>query len=279
MPANHSTSSTVVRCENCDSAFQAMPAGGRCTNCGAPLVASTHRFDESRQPKHLGVLAFLQPLAQSVEQGYRDQNMLRNEGGPSLAERAAGPVMCGWCRYRYDARPASPNCAMCGGVLPHPPGHDPGPPPPGARRTLPAAFYWQLYIKQNVGGIFGLGMTFVALPILLLAPLIGLPVLLLGLLIAWSNFLTAFRRHVALAWGQPVAGRIESVNRFGKGKATNHGSVLYRVYFRFDIGSHAFLGMKYTYDPAITHHFVGEPIWVVSLPRRPKYYAIWPPLA
>jgi hypothetical protein len=131
-----------------------------------------------------------------------------------------------------------------------------------------------LYVKQNVGGIVGIIFMLLSVPFLLC----GIPSFLFGLFIAWYNFGTAYRRQRALQRGVPVPGRIESVDRFGK-EDTGHGSILYRVYYRFDAEGQAYLGLKWTYDPAIKNHFTGEPIWVVHVPRRPKYYAIWPPLA
>ena len=64
--------------------------------------------------------------------------------------------------------------------------------------------------------------------------------------------------------------RIESVQHIGRQEDSGHGSVLYRVFFRFDTRDEGLMGMKYTYDPAITKRFIGEPIWVVYLPRRPR---------
>jgi len=267
----------IVSCANCGSVYRAHRAGSTCVNCGGELSGPKSPVDLTREPKFLGVFGFLKPVADSMDAGLREQNLLRSSGGASLAERIEGRVVCGWCRRQYTSRPPSPNCEQCGGVLPLPPGSDPGAPPPPPPRRLPGRFVWNLYVKQNVGGLFGLGAMLVSVPLLLTC--IGLPLLLVGVIVAYSNFATAFRRHIALSRGIPVPGRIESVQRIGREEDTNHGSVLYRVYFRFDLGSEGLLGMKYTYDPAITDHFVGEPIWVVCLSKRPKYYDIWPPLA
>ena len=267
----------IVSCDNCASVYRAHRAGSNCLNCGATLSAVKSPVDLSRTPKYIGVFAFLKPLADSVESGMKAQNLLQPSGAASLAERVEGAVRCGWCLNDFSKRPDSPNCESCGGVLPLPPGSDPGAPPVAPPRKLPKAFFYQLYVKQNVGGLIGLGLMLIGLP--LTCFIIGIPLLLVGIVIAYSNFATAFRRHIALSRGVPIPGRIESVQRLGDKRASGHGSVLYRVFFRFDIGDRALLGMKYTYDPAITSHFVGEPIWIVHLPRRPKYYAIWPPLA
>ena len=118
----------------------------------------------------------------------------------------------------------------------------------------------------------------ISLP-LLLVPNVGIALFLFGLLMAYSNFASANRRRVALSQGVPLLGRIECVQRIGEEDAKGRGSFLYRVYFRFDANDQPLMGMKYTYDPAITNHFIGQPIWVVYLPRQPKYYGIWPPLA
>ena len=219
-------------------------------------------------------MAFLKPLGDTVEEQYRDVSMIREVGGPSLAARVEGPVMCGWCRSLHQTRPQSPNCEHCGGVLPMPPGADPGPPPTAPPRKLPAGFRYNLYVKQNIGGVAGVILILVSIPFLIF----GIPTFLLGLYIAWYNLGSAYMRQVALQRGVPVPGRIESVDRMG-GEDSGHGSVLYRVYFRFDAEGEGYLGLKWTYDPAIENHFAGEPIWVVHVPQRPKYYAIWPPLA
>ena len=109
--------------------------------------------------------------------------------------------------------------------------------------------------------------------------LIGIPILLFGLVQTWYRFIKAYRQHRSLTRGSPVPGRIESVTRFGPAEAGNHGSVLYRVYLRFDSGYQGVLGIKWTYDPTITEYFTGDPVWVVTVPGKPQYCSIWPPLA
>ena len=264
----------IVVCNHCNSMYRARQADKPCANCGGQVSAPHPPIDLARKPRFLGVMGFLHPLGKASDHLYREQGFMQEAGGASLAERIAGPVMCGWCRALHQSRPQSANCPECGGVLPLPPGADPGPPPPPPPRSLPPNFRFHLYIKQNIGGIVGGILMLVSLPFLLW----GIPSFLLGLLIAWYNFGTAHRRQRALQHGVPVPGRIESVVQFGE-KNTGHGSILYRVYYRFDTANNSYLGLKWTYDPAIKNHFAGEPIWVVHVPRHPQYYAIWPPLA
>jgi hypothetical protein len=271
------TTEDIAVCTNCESAYRGQRAGTACNNCGAPVESMPCPVDLSREPEYIGMMAFLKPLADAVTESFEDGNLLREAGGPSLDERFTGQTVCGWCGRQYDSRPSSPNCTECGGVLPMPPDGDAGPPPPAPPRRLPRKFYYQLYVKQNVGGIVGLVCLLISLP-LMLAPLFGIPLFLIGLVIAYSNFATARRRRIALSNGVPVLGRIESVKRIG-GKNTNHGSVMHQVFFRFDLPGRPLLGMKHTYDPAITEHFIGQPVWVVYVRRSPKHYALWPPLA
>ncbi len=269
------TSGTVT-CANCESVYRLAEAGDACVNCGAPLATSAW-LDTSVEPTYLGVLSFLKPVNDLVTKAYEGTDMLAEAGGRTLQERVSGPVMCGWCRQQYEARPASPNCASCGGVLPKPPGAEAGDPPPRPPRRLPSQFFLQLYVKQNFGGLIGLALIVLGIPSLYF-PLVGVPMLLLGAVIAYSNFVTARRRHVALARGAAARGQIERVERWGD-KSQGGYSQMYRVWFRFESGGRPYTGMKYTYDPSITNHFEHEPIWVVCLPGSPKYHDIWPPLA
>jgi len=205
--------------------------------------------------------------------------VMRDAGEPSLKDQVEGHVTCGWCSTRYESRPDSANCESCGGVLPMPPGNDPGPEPPPAPRQLPRQFTRNLFGKQNLGGWIGMAGVVISLPLVILATCVGVPMLLISLLTAVSNFIAAYRRCVALRHGQPVLGKVESVHQFGERESKHHGSTMYRVYFRFEVNGEPLQGMKYTYDDAILNHFVGMPIWVVYLANKPKYCAIWPPLA
>lgn len=101
-------------------------------------------------------------------------------------------------------------------------------------------------------------------------------VLLIGLALS-SNFWMAYNRHRGLRRGTATLGKIESVHRYGNNE---RGSVpMYRVYFRFEANGEPVRSVKFTYDPAVTNHFVGEPVWVVYLPSKPSCCDIWPPLA
>ena len=204
----------VSACPSCGSVYRFRPELTDCANCGAVLDQGITPIDLSREPKFIGVMGFLKPVADSVMSSMRDENLLCDAGGPSLAERLDGPVACGWCGQQYKTRPESPNCAACGGVLPIPPGGDPGAPPPNAPRKLPVSFLFNLYGRQNVGGIVGLICILVGIPCVLI-PFIGLPLILFGVIVTYSNFATACRRHAALTRGTHRPGRLESVTRIG----------------------------------------------------------------
>ena len=268
----------AIECPACGSVYTPDQAKPNCVNCGAELPLLIPAAGAGRKRTYIGVLSSLKPLADLVVPYLKREEMLQDAGGPSLKDRVEGHVICGWCGRRYDARPESPNCKSCGGVLRLPMGSEPGPSPPRPPRNLPKGFVFNLYVKQNIGGIVGLVCMIISLPLLLI-PLIGIPLFLFGLIVAYSNFATANRRRIALSQGVGVLGKIESVQRIGDKDAQAHGSVLYQVYYRFDVGDVPVQGMNYSYDPAITNHFIGQPIWVVYVPRRPKFHSIWPPLA
>ncbi len=101
----------------------------------------------------------------------------------------------------------------------------------------------------------------------------ALGILGLGLAVGYVAFVRRFRRYLALRHGRAVLGRIETVH-----VAKSHGKHrLYRVYYRFDIEQRPVRGVKWTYCPTISNHFVGEPVWVVYLDRHPKCNDLWPP--
>ena len=277
MIPNADTIETIVSCGNCGSVYRASQAPPECRNCNGELSEPVSPVDLSRKPRYVGSFAFLKPVAEKMEAQMTKDNMLKPAGSATLAEQMEGPVRCGWCRTHLDQRPGSPNCPSCGGVLPLPPGSDPGPPPAAGPRKLPKGFKTRLYGKQNLSGWVGVIIVLISFPMMLV--LIGFPLFILGLIQAWYGFNTAYRQQRALTHGEPILGRIESVVRFGPEKPGNHGETLYRVYVRFDTDKEGLLGLKWTYDPAITKHFLGEPVWVVANPKKPQYYAIWPPLA
>lgn len=267
----------IASCQSCGSVYRASQAPPVCRNCQGELSDPVCPVDLSRTPRYVVPLAFTKPLADKIEAQMARDNLLEPAGSATLAEQMQGPVRCGWCGTDHPQRPESPNCPTCGGVLPLPPGSDPGAPPPTAPRRLPRGFRRRLYLKQNLAGWFGVILVLISIPLSFV--LIGIPLFLLGLVQTWFGFATAWRQHRALVRGVPVPGRIESVVRFGDRKSTGHGSTLYRVFFRFDAGDEGIVGLKWSYDPAITRHFIGEPIWVVAIPGKPHYFGIWPPLA
>lgn len=274
----------IVSCGACGSVYRSSQAPAACRNCQGPLSEPYSPVDLTLTPRYVGVLSFLKPLGEDIETSLEKNNQLQAAGSADFVEQMEGPVTCGWCGTRHNQRPGSPNCPTCGGVLPLPPGSDPGSPPPAPPRQLPSGFRRRLYFKQNLSGWYGLLFMILSVPVMyfLLGNvwiLAGLGFFSLGLLLAYSGFVTAYRTHRAMARGIPIPGRIESVVRIGPEKAAHHGSTNYRAFMRFDSGGEALLGIKTTYDAAITKHFPGEPIWIVSIPRKPQYHAIWPPLA
>ena len=268
----------AVECPTCGSVYKLDERLLNCKNCGNELPQPSL---EKTDREFLGVFSSLKSIADSQSERMRRSGMMEDVGRPSMKVQVESSVTCGWCGQHYDKRPDSPNCESCGGVLPLPPSSDPGPEPPPAPRRLPAKFKFNLYVRQNLGGVVGIGMVFVGL--LALCPAFPFGAILIGLggFIGGFNTISAYRRSVAIQRGKPVLGKIERVEKIdGATEEQKKNSVpLYQVHFRFDVDGRPVKGMKYTYDPDVMQHFVGEPVWVLYMPNNPAYYALWPPLA
>jgi hypothetical protein len=265
----------AVECTYCDSVYRITDRRLTCANCGAALKLSED-MTGYKEIRYAGSFAALRPFANLVDEHMRSVQLLREGSGLSAEERFEGRVVCGWCRHQYDHRPDGPNCTNCGGVLPLPPSLERGPAPPATPRTLPAKFRYRIYYKQNHGGIIGLLCIVAAIPLICLTGLIGLLIFLFGSFAAYSNFLIAHRRVMALRQGVATPGWIESVYLYG---SADQSKPMFRVNFRFQLNDEMVRGLVYTYDPQITKHFVGQPVWVVYLPSKPACHDNWPPLA
>ena len=265
----------AVVCTSCDSVYQIDDRRLSCKNCNAPLTLAEEQG--LAQPRRdVTSFGFLKPLANLANQHLKSVGMMIEAGGPSLKKQVAGEVTCGWCTKHYGQRPASPNCDTCGGVLPLPPSAELGPEPPPVPRHLPKGFSYRIYIKQNLGAWIGLGTIVVSLALFCFIFPFSILTLLFGWAAAHSNFLTAYRRVLALRRGKAVPGKIESVHLYGE---PSNGVPMFRVYYRFEVNGEPVRAMKYTYDKAILSHFVGEPVWVVYLTSKLSCNDVWPPLA
>ena len=267
----------AVVCTSCDSVYQIANRRLSCGNCNAPLELA----EEQGLPKprrDVSSFGFLKPLADMSNKHLKSVGMLIEAGGPSLKKQVEGEVTCGWCTKHYNQRPDSPNCDACGGVLPLPPSAEIGPQPPSAPRDLPKDFSYRIYVKQNLGGWIGVGMIVLSIALFCFIFPFSILTLLFGWAAAHSNFLTAYRRILALRRGQAVPGKIESVHLYGEPSDKN-SVPMFRVYYRFEVDGEPVRAMKYTYDKTILNHFVGEPVWVVYLPSKWACNDIWPPLA
>ena len=265
----------AVACDSCESVYRVEERRLACQNCGSPL-SLVEDAAVGTQRQYLGAYSFLKGIADLSDQALKAQGIMRDAGGPSAKARTEGSVSCSWCETHYATRPQSPNCNACGGVLPMPVGFDRGPAPPAAPRKLARGFRTRIYVKQNLGGFFGLGAILISLPLMIVTLPVGIILFLLGVVAAHSNFITAYHRCRALQNGTATPGKIEAVHRFGD---PANSKPMYRVYFRFEANGKPVRGMKYTYDQAIENHFVGEPVWIVYLSRKPVCYDTWPPLA
>ena len=265
----------AVVCTSCGSVYQIEDHRLSCGNCNAPLEL---REEEglSKPRRDVTSFGFLKPIADMANAHLKSVGMMVEAGGPSLKKQVEGEVTCGWCAQHYSQRPTSPNCPSCGGVLPLPPSADPGPEPPSTPRQLPKDFSYRIYFKQNLGGWIGVGTIVASLVLFCFIFPFSILTLLFGWAAAHSNFLTAYRRVLALRRGKAVLGKIESVHLYGEPRDSKP---MFRVYYRFDINGEPVRAMKYTYDKAILNHFVGEPVWVVYLPSKPACNDVWPPLA
>ena len=263
----------TTKCPACESVFRVDQQLVSCRNCGKPLVLDDV-LPVGSQRRSVGTMAFLKGVADIADSSMHASGLMRDTGSASAGQRSAGPVTCSWCSAHFNQRPESPNCLQCGGVLPSPPGFDPGPQPPASPRKLPKSFFWRLFVKQNRGAMFGLALMLIGIPFLCMV--VGIPMMLFGAFLSGGNTLVAWRRWSALRHGDSTLGKIEAVHQFGDAKDSKP---MYRIYFRFDAEGEHLRGLKYTYDPEIENHFVGEPVWIVYLPRNLNCYNTWPPLA
>ena len=262
----------AIECPTCNSIYQVDQRPEKCENCGAVLPDAP----QDREHRNLAVGKGLKNVVDGVDEAWKNSGMMKEVGQPSLKEQVEGSVICGWCGTKYDRRPDDPNCSTCAGPLPLPPSADPGPAPPPAPRQLPKSFKHRLFVKQNLGGMIGLGMVVLSIPLCCMV-IVSVPLFAVGAIIGGWNFLIARRRYVALQKGTHVLGKIETIKQYGKGEGGYE--TMYQVYFRFEANGNPVKGMKYTYDESIKNHFIGEPVWVVYMPKNPKCCAIWPPLA
>ncbi len=265
----------AVECPSCHGVYRVQDRRLACENCGTP-VALVEDLPEGKSRRAIGSFAYMKSVADNVDKSMAATGMMVNAGSSSARQRTEGHVSCSWCGRHYDSRPESPNCESCGGVLPMPIGFNPGPAPPAAPRRLPSGFRWRIYVTQNLGGTIGLIALAISMPLCCLAFPLGVVLFLCGGATAYSNYLMKIRRCHALKNGTRVLGKIEAVHRYGNPK---DGKPLYRVYFRFDAEGEPVRGMKFTYDPAIEEHFVGEPVWIVYMPRKLTCYDTYPPFA
>lgn len=304
----HQEQCDIVECSGCGGVYRWRSDLEACRNCGHQLSRAEDQIDldgEVRVMK-LGpatkiVLAMFRRYMQSRPElsdtlsddpkrrlaALKKANLLNYAGRPGLDEHFTGPTICGWCRRQYQSRPASSNCETCGGTLPMPADGDPGPPPDAPPRKLPKQFLYDLYVTQNKGNVvFGVSIILFFAALFYFIPVIefrlfSLLCIWLGGYIVCSNCLKCFQRHIALSRGAARRGRIEGVRVHidPQDSAGNKSGTVYSVLYRFRDGDDLWLGFKHTRDPGVTEHFVGQPIWVVTVPGHPEYHCNWPPLA
>ena len=262
----------AVECPGCGTVYKLDHAPTNCRNCGTALDSAPVEPEIDRQDVSF-VMPWMERWSESI---WRRRGMLHEVGRPSLKQQVEAHVTCGWCRTRYETRPDMHDCRKCGGTLPMPPGNDPGPKPPLTARNLPAGFATNLLLWKNTSLkhalmlIAGSVICCIAFPILFPCGVAGVV----------YSLIVARRQHAAYTHGVVVRGQIERVQRISdQSEPQPDVTETHRVFFRFDANGKPVRGMFYSWDPAITNHFAGEPVWVVHLPGRPHVCAIWPPFA
>ncbi|MGB1011848.1 MAG: hypothetical protein ACPGVP_19200 [Thiolinea sp.] len=274
---NHTLS--VIVCNSCQLVTVAKKAGKRCSGCGDTLPEPLELPSLTATPRYVGTLSILKPLADKANNRMEATDMVTFRDHPTTTEAFRGATICGWCSSQYTERPQTPNCPNCGGLLPKPPGIDPGSLPPAPPRQLPKQFSWNIFAKKNLGLWIGVGLTGVGILFPLLLPV--------GIICAYANLAVPLRRHKSLRKGKETIGVISRVSRYAdktpptakNQPAESTFSVMYAVNFRFKVNGELLEGIKYTYDPAVQSYMIGEPIWVVYCPGSIKAYDLWPPLA
>lgn len=188
------------------------------------------------------------------------------------------PVTCGWCNTKIPPPVAVTNCPNCGGTLPAVASAERGEAPPPPPRELPKEFVQRLIFWKNVEVI--LGVIFLAIGIVMAIPSCGITLLLalLGGFIFWHGYSKASNRIEGLRKGIAAEGEIIWAGRDTSTSINNEHP--YKVNFRFHgQDGKVYDGSKTSWDPQMSGHFEGEPIWVVYVPADPAKCCIWPPLA
>ena len=274
---NNNTVSVVV-CDSCQLVAFSHLASKRCSSCGDTLPAPLKLPSLKAVSRTVGTMAFLKPAADNVNAMLENDKMMSFRDHPTATDIVYGPTLCGWCSTQYAKRPQAPNCTNCGGLLPKPPGSDPGPLPPKTPRHLPKQFLQTVLLKKNPGLWAGLILAAVGIVYPLLLPVAAV--------VIYSGLVMPLRRRSALLKGVETLGVISHVARYKDNKTpidqqASQGpfSVMYAVHFRFEASGELLEGRKFTYDPSVMDYMIGEPIWVVYRPKSLEAYDLWPPLA
>lgn len=265
----------AVECLHCDSVYRLGNVPKNCGNCGADL--------HSTLSDGLKVQRTFVSTIFAAFQRWGDNNLIRtgdirDVANPSLKDQVEGHVTCGWCHHEHDVRPGSPNCQACGGVLPMAAG-DPGPKPPPGPRQLPRQFHYDLFFGRQMQLKVGLLVVLSGAVVVFVFPPVGFLALTIGALGCLENLIASWRRWQAWSHGVPVLGQIDRIQCVEGAVITSDSQHdEYRVYFRFRADGQPVRGMTFSYATETAKHFLGEPVWIVHVPDKPHFCAIWPPL-
>ena len=196
-------------------------------------------------------------------------------------------VRCGWCDSNNVGD--RPNCSNCGGVLPVPPGADPGPVPPPPPRGLPTRYTLRKLFTQNFLFVFGVmfggiglafALLFVALMIVLppigFGACVGALFACIGFPLAISGYLKRAAMIRALRMGRAAQGKIVAVGR--DQSESRNGRHPWMIEYTFDAGGEIMSGSASSWDASMSERQPGQAIHVVYLPSDPEQNAVWPPI-
>lgn len=185
-------------------------------------------------------------------------------------------VTCPWCNTFYPVRPATTNCANCGGPLPKSIGTDRGPKPESPPRLLPKKFVNQVMLWRNTHALIGAIFIIVGIPTILA---MGFGLIFAGI----GYFLFRYGRKVgkekiqALEYGITAEGVLTDVRRDTTQSINGRNPFIISYTFTTKEGKQqADSVVSWDDNSSLINH--GDEIWVVYIPENPQISSPWPPL-